>query len=58
MTDVKLKNKDALAHEIGVRVLTDADHLRNYMDETFAARFPIIWAGQRYSITVEMEKQP
>lgn len=58
MDDVKLKNKDALAHEIGVRVLTDADHLRTYMDETFAARFPIIWAGQRYSITVEMENKP
>lgn len=54
----QLKDKDALAHEIGLRVIEDADHLRTYMDETFAARFPIIWAGQRYSITVEMEKQP
>ncbi len=54
--EVKLKNKDALAHEIGVRVLTDADHLRKFMDETYAARFPIIWAGKRYSVTVEMEK--
>lgn len=52
----QLKNKDALAHEIGVRVLTDADHLRKFMDETYAAQFPIIWAGKRYSVTVEMEK--
>ena len=50
----QLKNKDALAHEIGLRVIEDADLLRRYMDETFAAKFPIIWAGQRYEITIEM----
>ena len=54
--EVKLKNKDALAHEIGVRVLTDADNLRTFMDDTYAAQFPILWAGKRYSITVKMEK--
>ena len=44
----QLKNKDALAHEIGLRVIEDADLLRRYMDETFAAKFPIIWAGLRF----------
>lgn len=51
----QLKNKDALAHEIGLRVIEDADLLRKYMDETFAAKFPIIWAGRRYEVTIEME---
>lgn len=51
----QLKNKDALAHEIGLRVLADADTLRAFMDETFAAKFPIIWSNRRYKITVEME---
>lgn len=51
----KLKNKDALAHEIGLRVIEDAELLRLYMDETFAAKFPIIWSNRRYKITVEME---
>lgn len=52
--EVKLKNEDALAHEIGKRVIRDADSLRLYMDETYAARFPIIWANRRYQVTVEM----
>ena len=51
----KLKNKDALAHEIGLRVIEDAELLRLYMDETFAAKFPIIWSNRRYKITIEME---
>lgn len=54
----QLKGKDALAREIGLRVIEDADLLRRYMDETFAAKFTILWAGQKYNITVEMENQP
>lgn len=53
--EVQLKNKDALAHEIGLRVLTDADTLRTFMDDKFAAQFPIIWSNRRYKITVEIE---
>lgn len=52
----QLKDKDALAHEIGLRVIEDANLLRLYMDETFAAKFPIVWAGQRFKITIEMEQ--
>lgn len=52
--ELELKNEDALAHEIGKRVIRDADSLRLYMDETYAARFPIIWANRRYQITVEI----
>lgn len=52
----QLKSKDALAYEIGLRVIEDADLLRRYMDETFAAKFPIIWAGRRFEITIEIEQ--
>lgn len=52
----QLKDKDAFAHELGLRLIEDADLLRRYMDETFTAKFPIVWAGRRFQITIEMER--
>jgi hypothetical protein len=50
-----MKNEDELALEVGQRVIDDADALRMYMDETFTASFPIVWAGRKFTITVQME---
>lgn len=55
MAEYELKNKDALAHEIGMRALQDADLLRRYMSKDFVAKFPIIWCGKRFEITVQMD---
>lgn len=52
----ELKDADTLAVEIGQRVIENADALRLYMDETFAAKFPILWAGRTFSVTVAMEE--
>ena len=51
----ELKPRDDLAADIGERVIATADSLRLYMDETFTAKFPFIWAGRRFNVMIEME---
>lgn len=51
----ELKPHDDLATDIGERVIENADSLRLYMDETFTAKFPFIWAGRRFNVMIEME---
>ena len=36
-------------------VIENADSLRLYMDETFTAKFPFIWAGRRFNVMIEMD---
>lgn len=50
---MELKNREALAEEIGNQVLSDADNLRLFMP-SFAATFPFVWCGETYLVTVEM----
>ena len=51
----ELKPRADLAADIGERVIENADSLRLYMDETFTAKFPFIWAGRRINVMIEME---
>lgn len=51
----ELKQRADLAADIGDRVIENADSLRLYMDETFTAKFPFIWAGRRFNVVIEME---
>lgn len=51
----ELKQRQDLAFDIGDRVIENADSLRLYMDETFTAKFPFIWAGRRFNVMIEME---
>lgn len=50
---MELKNREALAEEIGNQVLSDADNLRLFMP-SFAAAFPFVWCSETYRVTVEM----
>ena len=51
----EIKPRADLAADIGDRVIENADSLRLYMDETFTAKFPFIWAGRRFNVMIEME---
>ena len=51
----ELKPRDDLVADIGERVIATADSLRLYMDETFTAKFPLIWAGRRFNVMIEMD---